>query len=249
LGATRRKKLFYLWEDRMLNYNRILPALMLAAIMLVGCHDQPAGLPNYDVHVATLDTLVILVYNSAYFTGDVDHYTNEQTPGGWYETNYQDTIKWGFWGTRPYPYQDQHGFATFRVPPFYSPNELPVCTLHYYVAGCNASQGDSMLVNHFEPEYWTWDPQALFWAIDTSTATLAKDVSPTSTGWHKVALTSQGCGIIGSKGARGWATGDTQMLYTGWKYVRSPDSGWYTRVTGPDDAVSPYIVVIYNSGP
>ena len=224
-------------------YRLLLVPLALAIVMLVGCKD-PTGLPYNRVHAATLDTFAIPVNNTGNYTGDVDHYSTGIPIDGSYVTNYQDTIKWGYWESNSYPYPDQHGFAMFTVPSFNSPKGLPTCTLHYYVSGCNGNQSDSILVNNFTPAYWTWGSRSLFKAIDTSTATLAKDASPTGTGWRKIALTTQGCGIIATLGANGGGS-----LFTGWKYLHSPASGWYTRVVGPDVSVSPYIVVVYDPGP
>lgn len=223
----------------------------LAITVMTGCK-EPVGLPNNRVHAATLDTLVIPVNYTQNYTGDVDHVMEGNPIKGWYETHYQDTIKWGYFYDpegRPYHAEDWRGFATFRVPPFLSPNYIPVCTLHYYVAECYEFNDDSIQVNCFTPAFWTWVPESLFNAIDTSTATLAKDTSPTSTGWHKVALTTQGCGIIATVGAEAEQQGDTLNLFTGWKYLNYYYDYWQTKVVGPDDAVSPYITVIYQPGP
>jgi hypothetical protein len=233
-----------------MSYTRTLLALaVLAAMMVVGCK-EPVGLPNNRVRAATLDTLVINVVTTQYFTGDVHHKSTGNPIDGWYEINYQDTIKWGYLSNiLPLLYDDWRGFATFSVPPFISDDEIPICTLHYYVAGCYEYQSDSILVNRFDPAYWTWNAASVFKAIDTSTTTLAKDASPTSTGWHKVALTTEGCGIIATVGAEAEEQGFAENLFTGWKYLDSPSNGWHTEVVGPDNSVSPYIVVIYTPEP
>ena len=223
--------------------HRLLLAPLALAIMLV-------GLPISRVHAETLDTLVISVYNEPYFTGDAHHYMDNRTPNGWYSADYQDTIKWGYQtNTLPILSNDWRGFTTFSVPPFKCSSSLPVCTLHYYVSGCWQYQSDSILVDRFTPSYWAWAPESLFKAIDTSTASLAKDASPTDTGWRKVALTTQGCGIIGSVGARADSLDEYLNLFTGWEYLHPPQNGWNTEVTGPVTGVSPYIVVIYSPDP
>jgi hypothetical protein len=232
-----------------MSYKLTLGLLALVIITLGGCKN-PAGEPSIRVHAATLDTLVIPITADQYLTGDVHHYRDNRSPGGWYSTDYQDTIKWGYiTNTLPVLYNDWRGFATFSVPPFSSSQYLPVCTLYYHVSGCYQSQGDSIYINRFVPSYWTWPSESLFKAIDTSSASLAKDVTPTDTGWRKVALTTQGCGIIGTLGARADSLNETQFLSTGWEYLNGPQNGWYTEVTGSVTGVAPYIVVIYSPDP
>ncbi|GEM_PF-7123431 len=225
----------------------LLALTALAITVLSGCKD-PVGLPNSEVRAATLDTLVIPVNTGELFTGDVDHIREDNPANGWYEIHYQDTVKWGYEvDTGPYHSEDWRGFATFSVPPFVSDEEIPICTLHYYVAGYYEYNDDSIQVNHIDVSYWPLNAHVLFDAIDTNTVTLAKDTSPTNTGWHKVALTTQGCAIIATYGARADSAGLAQNLYTGWRYLNYYYDFWHTEVVGPDDVLSPYITVVYQA--
>jgi len=229
----------------------LLAPLALAIVMLVGCKD-PTGLPYNRVHAATLDTLTIPICFLQNFTGYVNNIKEGNPITGRFETHYADTIRWGNFcdpNRRPYHEEDWRGFGTFMVPPFSSSQNLPVCTLHFYVSGYYQYDEDSIQINHFIPSYWTWAPESLFKAIDSSTATLAKDTSPLSTGWHKVALTTQGCGIIATYGAKADSAGQSVALYTGWKFLHYYYDYWHTEVVGPAEAVSPYIVVIYHPDP
>ena len=223
-------------------YRVLLAACALATITLVGCHD-PTGVPNNRVHAATLDTVVCVVNYSSNLTGSVSHHVDGQTPGGWYNRS-NPYITWGYYWQGMNNHADSCGFAVFDVPEFSMSSGLPACTLYYYVSEYSGSV--DLLVNHIQdPQSWPGPNQTLYQAIAASTDTLAKDGSITNTGWHKVGLNEQGCGILGSIGAGG---GDG-TFFTGWKYMETPQSGSYAEVTGADVSLSPYIVVIYEPAP
>lgn len=220
-----------------MSYKLTTALCMLAAIMLVGCK-EPVGIPNYDVHAATLDTVVCVVNYSSSLTGSALRYTGGQQAERYSRTNPE--IKWGYADSAGYDHPRQYGFAVFDVPQF-SAGRIIACTLHYYVNDCGSPITPPDLVFNWLSGITSWPgTDATLWkAIDTSSYTLTTDAAATGTGWCKVALTSAGCTTLKNFGANGG------NFFTGWRFSATPDSGSYTTVTGADVAVSPYIIVVY----
>jgi hypothetical protein len=222
----------------MLNDNRILPALLLAVIMLVGCN-QPVGLPNYDAHIASTCTTYICLAGGSNMTGWVSKSVDEQSPNGWYADTF-GVIKRHCHLEGGYVHPKTYGFCVFSVHHFESPNAVPVCTLHYYQA--EHYRSFNLVFNWVSKPSPSWPPDAesLWKGIDTSSFPLAPTQGAQSDGWCKLALTDAGAGII-----EGIAEGGGGALVTGWKYT-NPSSDWYTIVNGnTPDYLSPYIKVVY----
>jgi hypothetical protein len=217
----------------MLNYNRFLPALLLAIVMLTGCK-EPVGLPRNDVHAAATDTTYCWVDSlDPTATGrvemDVDGSIRYNISYGVIRRAYEET------GGLPDP--KTYGFCVFNVPDFESPNAVPVCTLYYYQT---SRTGYLNLVFKWLPDVESWPPAAasvLYNAIDTSSYALAPTQDYQDNGWRKLALSNEGSAWLeGCAGA---------SLVTGWKHTNAVD-GWQTDVAGVDDPSHlPFIKVVY----
>ena len=225
----------------MLNYNRFLPAFLLAIVMQIGCK-EPVGLPNNDVRVASTCTTFCVVSSTENLSGRVEWRQTLLNPGGTYSRTNGDIWR-AYYEQDGLPYPKTYGFCVFDVPEFESPNTIPVCTLYYYQSAHNGSL--NLVFNWLSGiGLWPGFDDVLFKAIDTSSFTLAEDSTWASNGWCKVELTAEGSGTL-----EDFASGGGGEFYTGWKYDNTPTDGWYTYVTGVDDAVSPYIKVVYYPDP
>lgn len=215
-----------------MSIHRMLLALtVLAATMLVRCHD-PVSVPN-DVRAAYAHTLYCYPINGN-ATGWVSKSMDGQTPNGWYADTMGD-IKRHYHTVDDYIHPKSYGFCVFNIPSFSSPEGVPDCTLYYHQA---SHSGSLNLVFNSAAYGGSWPPDAedLWKAIDGSTDTLAPTQAAVGDSWCKLALTTGGAIIHGLAGG---------LLYSGWKYT-NPSDNWYTIVDGNDDqAVSPYIKVVY----
>jgi hypothetical protein len=215
-----------------------LALIALAIIMLVGCK-RPVGLPNSDVHTATIQTVYCTVGDAEILTGHVDHYMDGQTPEGWY-SRANPIIRRGYTEVSGYPYPRQHGFCVFTVPEFDSPNEVPTCTLFYYQSAHNGSV--NLVVNEPPVVSWPGGDSTLFKAIENNYDTVATDDAHTSEGWYKVPVTTAASGVIGTIGANGGGS-----FTTGWRYPGTT-SGIWAEVDGATNDNPPYIKVVYDDG-
>ena len=241
-----------------MSYKLPLALIALAIVMLVGCH-EPVGVPS-DSHAATTQTLYITTDSLLNQTGHIDWYQGELTIWDYYTFNtYTITRAFDYYHTPTQPplvdtsraYPRKNGFCVFRIPPFDSPNGIPVCTLYYY-QNSHSGSADLLVNAWFEnimwPPIYQGDRNTMFWAIWNSTDTVATDVTHANDDcWYKVPLSDWACQAIADSGA----TGDWTVFYTGWIYpsymANHGQDGWYTDVSGAD-AIPPYIKVVYDDG-
>ena len=230
--------------------NRLRLALIaLAVIMLVGCR-QPIGMPS-EVHAATTQTTYCYLASILEPTGRIEWY--QQTlglPDGAYDW-YDDTIRVAYIEDitgRACP--PSSGVCVFAIPPFDSPNSIPTCTLYYYqLSHTESGEDEPLLVNSWRPARWPplfyVDRYNGFWAMWTSTDTVATDVIHEDDGWQKVPLSLAACEQLADSGA----TDDTTLFWTGWVYHGTVDSA-ETYIAGYENEsnLQPYIKIVYDDG-
>ena len=221
-----------------MSINRMLLAVtVLAVVMLVGCKQQPAGLPNNDVHAATVDSFYFSVDNYANLSGHVDKYqTSLRT---WY-ARVNPVIRRGYTQFNGYPYPKQHGFCVFHVPSFTSPGMAPLCTLFYYQRAHNGSDVDLQFVLS-SITTWPGSDADLWSSIENSTDTLAIDVAHTTNGWYKVPIDTEWNNFIDGIGENGGGS-----FVAGWRYTSPISSGDYSEVDGATNDNPPKIKVVYD---
>jgi len=219
---------------------RLLPALVVLAIVtLSGCR-EPVGLPSTDVHAATVAVESCYVGSDTFLTGHVDWYQGELKIWDSYSLTC-GTITRGYYyysalqPNRAYP--RQNGFCHFYVPDFEpSAGMVLACTLYYYQSAHNGSA--NLVVKWLSAiEGWPlFDAESLFCLISNSTDTIAVDTYHASDNtWYKVPLTPAGCmAVLACREG---------SLVTGWVYPGSAN-GTYADVSGYG-ANAPYIKVWY----
>jgi hypothetical protein len=216
----------------------LLAPLALAIITLVGfgCR-EPAGLPNRDVHTATVDSFYFSVVNNGSMSGHVDKYQTALRT--WY-VRVNSVIRRGYTQVGVYPYPKQHGFCVFSVPSFTSPGMAPLCTLFYYQRAHNGSDVDLEFVLSSIPA-WPGSDVDLWSSIENSTNILAIHAAQTTDGWHSVYIDTVWNNFIDSIGENGGGT-----FVAGWRYTGSISSGDYAEVDGATNDNPPKIKVVYD---
>ena len=218
----------------MLNYNRFLPAFLLAIIMLVGCK-EPIGLPNNRVHAASTTVYCYLIDpDSAKWSGHLDLYAGFMSPDSAIDS-VSPTIRRGYVEYQNRPYPRQIGFSVFHVPEFDASGGAPDCTLYYYQSA--HSGYPDLEVRDAEIGLANPIRDTMYWRAWGSDVIIAEDSTHANNGWYKVALTSAGVDKIVELSL---TSGD---IYTGWVYD-GLTSDIYTEVYGATSGYEPYIKVV-----
>lgn len=227
----------------MLNYNRFLPALLLAIVMATGCK-EPVGLPEIDVQVASIDSFYCDVEDYQNRSGHVDWYQGESQPYDDYDLVF-GTVTRAFDcypGDPDRAYPRKNGYCVFTVPDFESPGMVPVCTRFYYQTAHSGS-ADLFLNWVTDPMGWPSvlsDTEDFYWALSDTTDTAGVDEAHASDNqWYKVPLTPAAGGAIHA------AAGGFFIM--GWVYPDAED-GTYASVAGVGN-YSPRIKVVYEDEP
>ncbi len=212
-----------------------LALVALALVMLVSCK-EPAGMPSSTVHAATIQTKYCNVSSVDYQSGYVSMWAGcmlAESAFDWYHNKI--TRGYHTYNNRPYP--RNYGYCTFDVP-FFIPMATPVCTLFYYQ---NAHNGSVNLdVDWLDVRTsLDWNPDFIYHAAETSSYTIAID-TVTTDGWHKVALTQDGCNKVLTCATQG------APLVTGWIYTGSINDGDSATVSLTSNG--PFIKVVYDDG-
>jgi hypothetical protein len=219
----------------MLNYNRFLPALLLAIIMLVGCR-EPVGLPNNTVHAASTTFYIELVDpDDANWSGHLDLYAGYAALDSAIDS-FSPIIRRGYVEYQNRPYPRQIGFAVFQVPEFDASGGAPDCTLYYYQSAHSGSP-DLEVRDMGSFSTPTVSKETLYWRAWNSDVVMAYDQTHQANGWYKVVLTSDGVNAVVTAGI------DGGPIHTGWVYDGAT-SDIYTEVYGATSDYPPYIKVV-----
>jgi hypothetical protein len=203
----------------------LLALTALVIIMLVGCK-EPVGVPNNDVHAATVVNCQVL-YD---YTGHVDLFSGYSTVDSCIDS-FSPIIRRGYYEYQNRAFPRQIGFCHFDVPSFSSSS--PSCTLFYYQ---KAHSGSPDLEVRWVPYGVSGVPrESLYWESWDSDLILASGATRPQNTWYAVPLTDDGCAKV-----RAIAAGGGGTLITGWVYPGDED-GIYTtpRSTGPTATTRP----------
>jgi len=186
------------------------------------------------VHAASVDTIYCYLADTTddKWSGHLDLYAGFMTPDSSIES-ITPIIRRGYYTYEGRPYPRQIGYAVFYVPEFDHGGNVPDCTLYYYQSAHSGSP--SLEVRDMGIEISNPSRSEMYYGAWCSDVVMAEDDTHQN-GWHTVALTGEGAGVIVAFSANGY-------LYTGWVY---PDdtSGIYTEVDGATCDSLPYIKVV-----
>jgi hypothetical protein len=208
----------------------------LAAIALVGCR-QPVGLSSGTVHAAAIRTVYCPVSTVEEHSGYVSMWAGSMLAESAFDWHHNKMTRgYHVKDTRPYP--RNYGYCSFNVP-FFIPILTPVCTLFYYQIAHNGSV--NLDVDWLDLRTTLdWNPDFIYHAAETSSYTIATDAAQANDGWHKVALTQDGCNKVLL-----CATQNVELI-TGWIYTGSIDDDDSATVSLTSNG--PYIKVVYDDG-